>query len=84
MRYFAFAFAWVFWAIPLATTRGWSTQPALGGPRVSLLMHLVADIRIASAETRFGQDENTHGRFPGGGLTTRFVVGWGNAMRVYH
>ena len=46
-------------------------------------MHLVADIRIASAETRFGQDENTHGRFPGGGSTTRFVreVGWGNAMR---
>jgi hypothetical protein len=29
--------------------------------------HLVADIRIASADTRFGQDENTHGRIPGGG-----------------
>lgn len=44
---------------------------------------LVADIRIASADTRFGQDENTHGRFPGGGSTVRFVreVGWGNAMR---
>jgi enoyl-CoA hydratase/carnithine racemase len=26
--------------------------------------HLVADIRIASADTHFGQDENTHGRFP--------------------
>jgi enoyl-CoA hydratase len=45
--------------------------------------HLVADIRIASADTRFGQDENTHGRFPGGGSTIRFSreVGWGNAMR---
>ena len=43
---------------------------------------LGADIRIASAGTRFGQDENTHGRFPGGGSTVRFVreVGWGNAM----
>lgn len=27
-------------------------------------LHLVGDIRIASADTRFGQDENTHGRFP--------------------
>jgi enoyl-CoA hydratase len=46
-------------------------------------LHLVADIRIASADTRFGQDENTHGRFPGGGSTVRFPreVGWGNAMR---
>jgi enoyl-CoA hydratase len=45
--------------------------------------HLVGDIRIASADTRFGQDENTHGRFPGGGSTVRFPreVGWGNAMR---
>jgi enoyl-CoA hydratase len=46
-------------------------------------IHLVADVRIAAANTRFGQDENTHGRFPGGGSTIRFVgeVGWGNAMR---
>jgi enoyl-CoA hydratase/carnithine racemase len=46
-------------------------------------LHLVADIRIASADTRFGQDENTHGRLPGGGSTIRFPreVGWGNAMR---
>jgi enoyl-CoA hydratase len=45
--------------------------------------HLVADIRIASVDTRFGQDENTHGRFPGGGSTVRFPreVGWGNALR---
>jgi 1,4-dihydroxy-2-naphthoyl-CoA synthase len=34
-------------------------------------LHLVADIRIASAGVRFGQDENTHGRFPGGGSTIR-------------
>jgi enoyl-CoA hydratase len=40
-------------------------------------------IRIAVANTRFGQDENTHARFPGGGATVRFVreAGWGNAMR---
>jgi hypothetical protein len=46
-------------------------------------LHLVADIRIASADVRFGQDENTHGRFPGGGSTIRFVreACWGNAMR---
>jgi enoyl-CoA hydratase len=46
-------------------------------------LYLVADIRVASADTRFGQDENTHGRFPGGGSTVRFVreAGWGNAMR---
>jgi enoyl-CoA hydratase/carnithine racemase len=46
-------------------------------------LHLIADIRIAAADTRFGQDENTHGRFPGGGATVRFVreAGWANAMR---
>jgi enoyl-CoA hydratase len=46
-------------------------------------IHLTADIRIAAADTRFGQDENTHGRFPGGGATVRFVreAGWANAMR---
>jgi enoyl-CoA hydratase len=46
-------------------------------------LYLVADIRVAAADTRFGQDENTHGRFPGGGATIRFVreAGWGNAMR---
>jgi len=44
---------------------------------------LSADIRIAAEDTDFGQDENTHGRFPGGGGTVRFPreVGWGNAMR---
>ena len=46
-------------------------------------LFLAADIRIAAANTNFGQDENTHGRFPGGGSTVRFVreAGWGNAMR---
>lgn len=46
-------------------------------------IYLASDIRIAAANTDFGQDENTHGRFPGGGATVRFVrdAGWGNAMR---
>jgi enoyl-CoA hydratase len=46
-------------------------------------LYLAGDIRIAAADTRFGQDENTHARFPGGGATVRFVreAGWGNAMR---
>ena len=46
-------------------------------------LYLSCDIRIAAANTNFGQDENTHGRFPGGGATIRFVreAGWGNAMR---
>jgi enoyl-CoA hydratase/carnithine racemase len=46
-------------------------------------LYLACDIRIAAANTNFGQDENTHGRFPGGGATVRFVreAGWGNAMR---
>lgn len=46
-------------------------------------IYLSADIRIAATNTQFGQDENTHGRFPGGGATVRFVreAGWGNAMR---
>ena len=46
-------------------------------------LHLVAHTRVASADVRFGQDENTHGRFPGGGSTIRFPreAGWGNAMR---
>jgi enoyl-CoA hydratase len=74
---------------PLATTPG----PHLTKPLIAAVhgdtwnmgheLFLVADIRIASADTRFSQDENTHGRFPGGGSTVRFVreAGWGNAMR---
>ena len=46
-------------------------------------LYLAGDVRIAAVTTRFGQDEDTHGRFPGGGATVRFVseAGWGNAMR---
>ena len=46
-------------------------------------IYLACDVRVAAANTEFGQDENTHGRFPGGGATVRFVreAGWGNAMR---
>jgi enoyl-CoA hydratase len=46
-------------------------------------LYLAGDIRVAASNTRFGQDENTHGRFPGGGATVRFIreAGWGNAMR---
>jgi enoyl-CoA hydratase len=44
---------------------------------------LAADIRVAAANARFGQGENTQGRFPGGGATVRFVrdAGWAQAMR---
>jgi enoyl-CoA hydratase len=46
-------------------------------------LFLAADIRVAATNTNFSQDENAHGRFPGGGSTVRFVheAGWGNAMR---
>ncbi|MET4217249.1 enoyl-CoA hydratase [Bradyrhizobium sp. LB7.2] len=69
------------------------TKPALTKPLVVAVhgdtwnmaheLFLVADIRVASEDTEFGQDENTHGRFPGGGSTVRFPreAGWGNAMR---
>jgi enoyl-CoA hydratase len=67
--------------------------PPLGKPVVCVVhgdtwnlgheIYLACDVRIAAANTEFGQDENTHGRFPGGGATVRFVreAGWGNAMR---
>lgn len=44
---------------------------------------LAADIRIASAGTRFAQMEILRGIYPVGGATLRFPqeVGWGNAMR---
>ncbi len=46
-------------------------------------IYLACGVRIAAGNTDFGQDENSHGRFPGGGATVRFVreAGWGNAMR---
>jgi enoyl-CoA hydratase len=45
-------------------------------------LHLVADIRVASADVRYGQDDNAHGRVPGT-APVRFVreAGWANAMR---
>jgi enoyl-CoA hydratase/carnithine racemase len=45
-------------------------------------LHLVADMRVASADVRYGQDENAHGRVPGI-APVRFPreVGWANAMR---
>jgi enoyl-CoA hydratase len=45
-------------------------------------LHLAADIRVASADVRYGQTENAHGRVPGT-APVRFVreAGWANAMR---
>src|SRR6516162_5220604 len=37
---------------------------------------LAADIRVAAADTRFGQDETSHGRFPGGGANRRVWSAW--------
>lgn len=68
-------------------------QPALTKPLVVAVhgdtwnggheLFLAADVRVAAENTEFGQDENLHGRFPGGGATVRFPreAGWGNAMR---
>jgi enoyl-CoA hydratase/carnithine racemase len=73
---------------PLAKRKPGLTKPlvvAVHGDTWNMAdeLFLVADIRVAAANTNFGQDENTHGRFPGGGSTVRFVreAGWGNAMR---
>lgn len=73
---------------PLAKRKPGLTKPlivAVHGDTWNMAdeLFLVADIRIAAANTNFGQDENTHGRFPGGGSTVRFVreAGWGDAMR---
>jgi enoyl-CoA hydratase len=46
-------------------------------------LFLTADIRVASRDVEFGQDETTHARFPGGGGTIRFPreVGWASAMQ---
>jgi enoyl-CoA hydratase len=74
---------------PLAKTRSALTKPLIAvvhGDTWNMAheLYLTADIRIAAADTRFGQDENTHGRFPGGGATNRFVreAGWGNALHA--
>jgi enoyl-CoA hydratase len=48
---------------------------------IGIEMLLAADIRVASADTRFGQLEIAHGLYPLGGATFRLVreAGWGNA-----
>lgn len=73
---------------PTATTKDRLTKPLIvvaHGDTWNLghELYLAADIRIAALNTRFGQDEASHARFPGGGGTVRFVreAGWGNAMR---
>jgi enoyl-CoA hydratase len=45
-------------------------------------LHLVADIRVASADVRYAQTENAYGRVPGV-APVRLVreAGWANAMR---
>ncbi len=65
------------WTTPVvAVTQGWCMT--LG---IELL--LAADIRIASADTRFAQLEIQRGIYPFGGATFRLPreAGWGNAMR---
>jgi enoyl-CoA hydratase/carnithine racemase len=65
------------WTKPVvAAVQGWCMT--LG---IELL--LAADIRIASADTRFAQLEVQRGIYPFGGATTRLPrdAGWGNAMR---
>jgi enoyl-CoA hydratase len=80
-------------AVPLISLTGDNPKTRLSKPLIVVThgdtwnlgheMHLAADIRICSADVRFGQDETSHARFPGGGGTIRFVreCGWGNAMR---
>jgi enoyl-CoA hydratase len=73
---------------PLGRTKPRLTKPlviAVHGDTWNMAheLFLTADIRVASEDTDFGQDENIHGRFPGGGATVRFPseAGWANAMR---
>jgi enoyl-CoA hydratase len=45
-------------------------------------LHLNADIRVASADVRYAQTENAHGRVPGvAPVRWPREVGWANAMR---
>lgn len=50
---------------------------------IGIELMLAMDIRIAAANTRFGQIEVKRGIYPVGGATLRFPreVGWANAMR---
>ena len=60
----------------VCAVRGWCLT-------IGIELLLAADIRIAAADTRFGQIEVCRGIFPFGGATTRLpaLTGWGNAMR---
>jgi enoyl-CoA hydratase/carnithine racemase len=51
---------------------------------IGIELMLAADIRIASADTRFAQIEVKRGIYPVGGATLRLAqeIGWGNAMRI--
>jgi enoyl-CoA hydratase len=45
-------------------------------------LHLAADVRVASADVRYGQTENAYGRLPGvAPVRWPREVGWANAMR---
>lgn len=50
---------------------------------IGIELMLATDIRVAAANTRFGQIEVKRGIYPVGGATLRFhrEAGWGNAMR---
>lgn len=50
---------------------------------IGIELCLAADVRVAAADTRFGQIEINRGIFPFGGATLRLplTAGWGNAMR---
>lgn len=50
---------------------------------IGIELCLAADVRVAAADTRFGQIEINRGIFPFGGATIRLpqIAGWGNAMR---
>jgi enoyl-CoA hydratase len=73
---------------PLNTRPPYRTKPivvAVQG-RVGTVGHelfLAADVRVASSDTRFRQQEALFGAFPGGGATVRMTreAGWANAMR---
>ncbi|AGB23362.1 enoyl-CoA hydratase/carnithine racemase [Mycobacterium sp. JS623] len=67
--------------------RGW-TKPIVAAAQgwcmtLGIELLLAADIRIASADTRFAQLEVQRGIYPFGGATTRLPrdAGWGNSMR---
>ena len=60
----------------LLAARGWCLT-------IGIELMLASDIRLAGADTTFGQIEVSRGIFPFGGATLRWpkLSGWGNAMR---